>query len=136
MQTIKTKKKLKRDWVMIAQFLNIIYLASVHEVTHVNPVFLASVKPYPPPPPKLKRKRGNIYANLTQIVLRDVIFFFLCNKIYYHFSLVNPFSYSFVNSDWRELVIYFYTNEQDVKQNAFIVNFSDNSSHRRPSALS
>ena len=48
MQTIKTKKKLKRDWVMIAQFLNIIYLASVHEVTHVNPVFLASVKPYPP----------------------------------------------------------------------------------------
>ena len=53
MQTIKTKKKLKRDWVMIAQFLNIIYLASVHEVTHVNPVFLASVKPYPPHPPPL-----------------------------------------------------------------------------------
>ena len=50
MQTIKTKKKLKRDWVMIAQFLNIIYLASVHEVTHVNPVFLASLKLYPPPP--------------------------------------------------------------------------------------
>ena len=63
-------------------------------------------------------------------------FFFFCNKIYNHFSLVNPFSYSFVNSDWRELEIYFYTNEQDVKQNAFIVNFSDNSSHRRPSALS
>ena len=41
MQIIKTKKKLKRDWVMIAQFINIIYLASVHEVTHVNPVFLS-----------------------------------------------------------------------------------------------
>ena len=133
MQTIKTKKKLKRDWVMIAQFLNIIYLASVHEVTHVNPVFLASVKPYPPPP-QLKRKRGNIYANLTQIVLRDVIFFCAIKYIITFHWLI--FSYSFVNSDWRELVIYFYTNQQDVKQNAFIVNFSDNSSHRRPSALS
>ena len=76
MQTIKTKKKLKRDWVMIAQFLNIIYLASVHEVTHVNPVFLASVKPYPPPPPPQTETEAREHLRKPDIN-RDVIFFFL-----------------------------------------------------------
>ena len=37
------------------------------------------------------------------------------------------FADSFINSDWLELVIYFQTNEPDGEQNAFIVNFSDNS---------
>ena len=29
-------------------------------------------KPYPPPTPKEKRKKGNVYENLTPIVLYDV----------------------------------------------------------------
>ena len=29
-------------------------------------------RPYPPPTPKEKRKKGNVYENLTPIVLYDV----------------------------------------------------------------
>ena len=66
----------------------------------------------------MKRKRGNVYANLTQIVFRDVTFFLQENTYW-----LTPFADSFVNSDWQELVIYFHTNKQDVKQIAFIVIF-------------
>ena len=47
------------------------------------------------------------------------------------FHWLTPFADSFVNSDWLELVIFFHTNEQDGEQNAFMVNFSDNSDLRR-----
>ena len=70
----------------------------------------------------MKRKRGNVYANLTQIVFRDVTFFF-ARKYLMTFYWLTPFADSFVNSDWQELVIYFHTNKQDVKQIAFIVIF-------------
>ena len=43
------------------------------------------------------------------------------------FYWLTPFAYSFVNSDWLELVIYFHTNEHDGEQNAFTVRLSDNS---------
>ena len=39
------------------------------------------------------------------------------------FYWLTPFSDSFVVCDWFELVIYFYTNERDDKQNVFTVNF-------------
>ena len=45
------------------------------------------------------------------------------------FDWLTPFSDSFVNSDWLELIIYFHTNEQD-EQNAFTANFSDDSDLR------
>ena len=66
----------------------------------------------------MKRKRGNVYANLTQIVFRDVTFFE--RKYIMTFYWLTPFADSSVNSDWRELVIYYQTNEQDVEQNASI----------------
>ena len=43
------------------------------------------------------------------------------------FYWLTPFAYSFVNSDWLELVIHFHTNEHDGEQNAFTVRLSDNS---------
>ena len=43
------------------------------------------------------------------------------------FYWLTPFAYSFVNSDWLELVIYFHTYEHDGEQNAFTVRLSDNS---------
>ena len=36
------------------------------------------------------------------------------------FYWLTPFADSSVNSDWRELVINYHTNEQDVEQNASI----------------
>ena len=48
------------------------------------------------------------------------------------FYWLTPFTNSFSNSDWLELEIYFFqTNELDGEQNAFMVNFSDNSDLRR-----
>ena len=44
--------------------------------------------------------------------------------IFYWLTL---FADSLISSDWLELIIYFQTNELDGEQNAFIVNFSDNS---------
>ena len=54
-----------------------------------------------------------------------------CKKIYNDVLLIGTFADSFVNSDCLELVIYFRTNKQESEQNAFLVNFSDNSDLRR-----
>ena len=66
--------------------------------------------PFPPhpPPPQVKRRRGNVYVNLTLIVFRDVT---LAKKYTMTFYWLTPFVDSFVNSDWLELIIYFHTNE-------------------------
>ena len=34
---------------------------------------------------------------------------------------------SFVNSGWLKLMVFFHANEQDGEQNAFMVNFTENS---------
>ena len=47
------------------------------------------------------------------------------------FYWLTPLSDYFVNSDWLELVMYFHTNEQDSKRNAFMVNFLENTDLRR-----
>lgn len=60
---------------------------------------VAHDKPYPPPTPKEKRKKGNVYENLTPIVLYDVT---LVHENKDEFSLVNHFVDYFVNSDWLE----------------------------------
>ena len=47
------------------------------------------------------------------------------------FLLVNPFCRFLRQFGWLESVTYFHINEQDGEQNAFMVNFSDNSDLRR-----
>ena len=47
------------------------------------------------------------------------------------FLLVNPFCRFLRQFGWLESVSYFHINQQDGEQNAFMVNFSDNSDLRR-----
>ena len=56
-------------------------------------------------------------------------------KCIMNFYWLTPFAYSFVNSDRLELVIYFSKrkNEPEDDQNAFMVNFADDSDLRRGS---
>ena len=64
--------------------------------------------PAPPLPPQVKRRRGNVYVNLTLIVFRDVT---LAKKYTITLYWLTPFVDSFVSSDLLELIIYFHTNE-------------------------
>ena len=91
-------------------------------LTYIQFFLVPSSFPSPPPPQKkVKQKRGNVYANLTLIVFRDVTL--LQKKRIMTFYRLTPFADSFVNSYWRELVICFHTNEQDGEQNVFMVIF-------------
>lgn len=76
-----------------------------------------------PPPSKGKQKGGNIYENMTQIMLYDVTL--LCGD-YNDFLLVNRFVDSFMNCDWLEMMVFFHTNKQDGEQSTFMVNYANN----------
>ena len=90
---------------------NEIYCLAFHELRQLKGQLFFSLRvavPSPSPPPQVKRRRGNVYVNLTLIVFRDVT---LAKKYTMTFYWLTPFVDSFVNSDWLELIIYFHTNE-------------------------